>query len=136
MSSLQAAAAKVPAAKVMDLRVPVLIAAVLGAVGLLVTGLLGHIMMGFLGIVGMGLGVANARWLQHSVVKVTTSENPSKKALFGSSMQRLALITIVAVGLGIFVRPNGIGVFLGLAVFQIILVANTAMPVLKERHQQ
>jgi len=57
-----------------------------------------------------------------------------KKAVGFSSVQRLMWITAIAVALGIFVRPDGLGVFFGLAVFQVIIIANTAMPVIKERH--
>ena len=134
MSAMQAAAANVPAATVVNLRRPVLIAAAVGAVGLLVCGLLGHIVMGILGVVGLALGLLNTRLLQRSVAKVIASGNPSKKAVGFSSVQRLMWITAIAVALGIFVRPDGLGVFFGLAVFQVIIIANTAMPVIKERH--
>ena len=133
MSALSAAAANVPAATVVNLRRPMLMAAAVGVVGLVVCGLLGHIVMGILGVVGLGLGLLNTRLLQKSVAKVIASENPSRKAVGFSSVQRLLFITAIAVALGIFVRPDGLGVFFGLAIFQVIIVGNTAMPVLKER---
>jgi ATP synthase I subunit len=133
VSAMQAAAANVPVATVVNLRRPVLIGVAVGAVGLVVCGLLGHIVMGILGVVGMGLGVLNTRLLQKSVARVIASENPSKKAVGFSSVPRLLLITAAAVAFGIFLRPDGLGVFFGLAIFQVIIVANTAMPVMKER---
>lgn len=133
MSGLQAAAANVPAATVVNLRRPVLIAVAVGVVGLVVCGLLGHIVMGILGVVGMGLGVLNTRLMQKSVAKVIASENPTRKAVGFSSVQRLIAITAIAVALGIFVRPDGLGVFFGLAVFQIIIIGHTVTPVVKER---
>lgn len=135
MSGMLAAAANVPAALVVNLRKPVLIAAGVGAVGLVVSGLLGHIVMGILGIVGMGLGVVNTRMLQKSVARVIASENPSKWAVGKSSAVRLMLITALAVALGIFVRPDGLGVFFGLAVFQVIIMGTTVAPIMKERHK-
>ena len=87
MSAFQAAAAKVPAGTVLNLRRPVLIAAAVGAVGLVVCGLFGHIVMGILGVVGLGLGVFNTRLLQRSVVKVISSENPNRMAI-GRSLRR------------------------------------------------
>jgi ATP synthase I chain len=135
VSAMHAAAANVPAAIVVNLRKPVLIAAGIGVVGLVVCGLLGHIVMGILGVVGMGLGLLNTRLLQKSVVKVIASENPSKSALGRSSVPRLLLITALAFALGIFVRPDGLGVFFGLAIFQVIIMATTAAPVLKERRK-
>lgn len=134
MSALQAAAANVPAATVVNLRRPVLIAVAVGIVGLVVCTVLGHPVMGILGVVGLGLGLLNTRLLQKSVAKVIASENPSRKAVGFSSVPRLMGITAIAVALGIFLRPDGLGVFFGLAVFQVIIVANTAMPVLKEKH--
>ncbi|HEV2779783.1 MAG TPA: ATP synthase subunit I [Actinophytocola sp.] len=135
MSAFQAAAAKVPAEAVLNLRRPLIIASVVGAVGLLVCGLLGHIVMGILLIIGLGLGVFNTRLLQRSVVKVISSENPSRTAIGRSSVPRLLLITGLAVALGIFLKPDGFGVFLGLAVFQVIILGTTALPVMKERRQ-
>jgi hypothetical protein len=119
----------------MSLRRPVAIAAAVGAVGLLVCGLFGHIVMGILLVVGLGLGLFNTRLLQRSVVKVISSENPSRTAIGRSSLPRLLLITGLAVALGIFLKPDGFGVFLGLAVFQVIILGTTALPVMKERRQ-
>lgn len=132
---MQAAAANVPAATVLDLRKPVLVAIFVGCVALVISGLFGHIMMGALGIVGMGLGVLNIRLLQKSVAKVIASANPSRKALGRSSVPRLLFITALAFALGIFVRPDGLGVFLGLVVFQMIIIATTGMSVMKERRK-
>jgi hypothetical protein len=136
VSTIREAAAEVPAAAVMSLRRPVLVAALIGAIAIAVTAPLGHPMMGVLGCVGMLLGVLNTRMLQQSVVKVTSSEKPSKKALYFSSAKRLVLITVLAVALGVFVRPDGLGVFFGLAIFQLIMIVNTALPVLKGLRQQ
>ncbi|HWE92324.1 MAG TPA: ATP synthase subunit I [Pseudonocardiaceae bacterium] len=132
MSALQAAAAKVSASTVMSLRRPLLISAVVGVVGLIVTAVLGHIVMGILGCIGLGLGLFNSRLLQRDVVKVIAKENPTKKAVGIYSARRLLMITAIAVALGIFIRPDGLGVFFGLAIYQFINVAHTALPVVKE----
>jgi hypothetical protein len=129
------AAANVPAGAVLNLRRPMLIAAVVGAAGLVVAGLFGHIVMGILGVIGLGLGLFNTRLLQRSVVKVISSESPSKTAIGRQAVPRLMLITLLAVALGIFLRPDGLGVFLGLAVFQVIIIGTTAAPVMKERRK-
>ena len=133
MSAFQAAAANVPASATLNLRRPLIVAALVGAAGLLVCGLFGHIVMGILIIVGLGLGVFNTRLLQRSVVKVISSENPSKKAIGRSSVSRLLLVAGVAIALGIFLKPDGFGVFFGLAAFQVIILATTVTPVMKER---
>ncbi|MGH3621150.1 MAG: ATP synthase subunit I [Sciscionella sp.] len=120
----------------MSLRRPLLIALLIGAVGVLVGGLAGHVMMGVLGCVGMLIGVVNTRLLQRSVVKVISSEEPSKKALSVSSGRRLLLVTLLALALGFFVRPDGLGVFFGLAIFQFIMIVHTVLPVMKGLRQQ
>jgi len=136
MSSLREAAANVPASAVISLRRPLLISAGLGAVALVVSALLHHIPMGILGCVGLGLGLVNARMLQRDVLAVISKENPTKKAVGILSARRLLIITAIAVALGIFIRPDGLGVFLGLAAYQFINIAHTALPVIKERRQQ
>jgi len=133
VSAFQAAAAKVPAGAVLNLRRPVLIAAVVGAVGLVVCGLFGHIVMGILGVVGLGLGVFNTRLLQRSVVKVISSENPNRMAIGRSAVPRLMGIAALAIALGIFLRSDGLGVFFGLATFQVIILGTAVTPVMKER---
>lgn len=136
MSALQAAAAKVSASRVMSLRMPLLIAAVVGVVGLIVAAVLGHVVMGILGCIGLGLGLFNSRMLQRDVVKVIERENPTKRAVGLYSARRLLMITAIAVALGIFVRPDGLGVFFGLAIYQLINVAHTTLPVVKELRKQ
>lgn len=131
MSALQEAASNVPAAAVISLRRPLLIALLIGAVGVLVAGLVGHVMMGVLGCVGMLLGLVNARMLQRSVVKVISSDNPTKKALAVSSAQRLMVVTVLALAFGFFLRPDGLGVFLGLAIFQFVMIMHVTLPVMK-----
>ncbi|MGH3493702.1 MAG: ATP synthase subunit I [Sciscionella sp.] len=130
---MQAAAAKVPAASMMSLRRPVLIAAVFGIVALVVAGVLGHIVMGILFVIGLLMGTVNARLLQQAVTRELASANPTRKAVGFASAQRLLLIAMIALALGYFVRPDGLGVFFGLAIFQFIIIGNTALPVMKER---
>jgi len=136
LSGLKAAAADVPAATVIGMRRPLLISAVLGVLGLVAAGLLGHLQMGILGCVGLGLGLANTRLLQRDVVKVISSENPQKKAIGILSARRLMFIAFIAVLFGFFLRPDGFGVFLGLAAYQLINIANTVLPVMKELRQR
>lgn len=132
---MYAAALNVDAAKVMSLRRPLVLSVVIGLVGFVVSVVFGHPVMGILGCVGLGLGLFNHRLLQRSVVRAISTESPTRKALTISSAQRLLLITLLAVAMGIFLRPDGLGVFIGLAVFQVITVTNTLVPVMKGRHE-
>ncbi|HVW43422.1 MAG TPA: hypothetical protein VHC18_18945 [Amycolatopsis sp.] len=135
MSATDAVSA-IPAGKMLNLRRPLLMAGAMGALGLLATGLLGHILMGVFGCVGLGLGLLNTRLVQRSVSRATITETPSKRALAFSALGRLAIITVLAVGIALIIRPDGLGVFAGLAVFQFIITASTAGTVVKElRHQ-
>jgi hypothetical protein len=136
MASLKEAAANLPASAVMSLRRPLLVATIVGVAGVVVGALFGHVVMGVLGCVGLGLGLFNARLLQRDVVNVIARDQPNKMAVGMLSARRLVIITAIAVALGIFVRPDGLGVFFGLAIYQFINIGHTAMPVLKERRQQ
>ncbi len=122
--------------RIVSLKRPLLMAAAMGVLGLAVSGLLGHILMGVLGVVGLGLGLLNTRLVQRSVGKVTITENPSKKALAFSALGRLAIITAIALAVGLLVRPDGIGIFVGLAVFQLIMIASTSASAVKGLRQQ
>jgi len=136
LSAMRAAAANVPAAVVLNLRRPALVSAGFGVLAVVLGAVFGHLMMGVLFCIGLILGVVNARMLQRSVVKVISSEKPTKRALTGSSIQRLLAIAAIALALGFFIRPDGLGVFFGLVVFQLIFVAHTVLPVMKERRKQ
>lgn len=136
MSGIGTAAQNVPAATLISLRRPAIISGVIGALGIVAGIVFGHIPMGFLFVIGLGMGLFNARLLQRNTVKVISSENPTKRALMGSSALRLMLFTLVALGLGYFVQPDGLGVFIGLAIFQFIFMANTMIPVMKEYRRQ
>ena len=49
-----------------------------------------------------------------------------------NSASRLAIITIVGLIIAYVFRPAGLGVVFGLALFQVLLVASTALPVWKK----
>lgn len=136
LSGLKAAAENVPASAVISLRRPLLISAAVGVVAVVVSIFFGHLQMGILGCIGLALGLTNSRLLQRDVVKVISSENPAKKAIGAMSARRLAFITLIALLFGFFLRPDGLGVFLGLAAYQLINIANTVLPVMKELRQR
>lgn len=133
VSGIKDAAANVPPTVFINLRRPLIVAAVLGVIGIVVGIIFGHPVMGILFAIGLGMGLYNARLLQKQVVRVISSENPTKRQLTGSSMQRLGVLTLIALAMGYFLRPDGLGVFFGLAVFQLVFMAHTMVPVLKER---
>lgn len=104
----------------------------LTVVATLAAGLLGHPMFGiFLGI-GLALGLLNALLVRRAVHAVTAEAHPLKKQMAVNSAIRVAVISAIALAIAYFFRPEGLGVVFGLAVFQVILVASTALPVWKK----
>jgi hypothetical protein len=120
-----------PVSAVANLRRSALLGAVLGIVGIVVCAVEGHVLMGVFGFLGIGLGAYNNKLLQKSVIRYAMSENVGKKQFRRGVMTRLGLITLLAVGLGLLVRPDGLGVFVGLAAFQILMLIGAAVPVFR-----
>jgi hypothetical protein len=127
------AAPTVPAVASGTLRRSIIMSSCVGVAAVLVTGLLGHVLMGLFACVGLALGALNTRMVQRSVVRYGTSEATNKKARFTRSvLGRLALITVLAVGAGILVRPDGLGVFAGLAFFQMMMLGGASVGVYRQ----
>ncbi|QLL06126.1 ATP synthase subunit I [Mycobacterium vicinigordonae] len=104
----------------------------LSAVGTLVAGYAGHPMVGlFLGV-GLLLGLLNAVMVKRSVEAITGREHPLKRSMAVNSASRIAVITILALIVAFIFKPEGLGVLFGLAIFQVLLVASTALPVWKK----
>lgn len=111
----------------------VVVACVLGAVGLVVAIPLGYLTAAAFGCLGLALGMLNSRLVQLSVVRFArqTSTRP-KRQFVGSVVGRLALITLIALSLALLFRPDGLGVIVGLAVFQLLMIIVAAIPMVKE----
>jgi hypothetical protein len=120
-----------PVSAAANLRRSALLSAVIGVVGIVVCAVEGHVLMGVFGFLGLGLGAYNNKLLQKSVLRYAANETIGKKQFRRGVMARLGLITLLAVGLGFFVRPDGLGVFVGLAVFQILMLIGAAVPVFR-----
>jgi hypothetical protein len=120
-----------PVSAAANLRRSALLGGVIGLVGIVVCAVEGHPLMGVFGFLGIGLGAYNNKLLQKSVIRYAMNENVGKKQFRRGVMSRLGLITVLALGLGFFVRPDGLGVFVGLAVFQILMLVGAAVPVFR-----
>ena len=55
----------------------------------------------------------------------------TKKRLSYGVLMRLSAITLLAFGFAFLVRPDGFGIFAGLAVFQILMLVGAALPVFR-----
>lgn len=89
----------------------------------------GHIMFGVFFGVGLGLGLLNAVLVQRSVAAITAEATPVKRKMAVNSATRLMVITIIGLAIAWYFRPDGLGVVFGLALFQVVLVLTTALPV-------
>jgi hypothetical protein len=120
-----------PVSAAANLRRATVIGAVLGAVAIAVTSVQGHPLMGVFGLVGIALGAVNNRMLQRSVIAYATVEGMTKTRFRNGVLGRLGGITLVSIALALLVRPDGLGVFAGLAVFQLLMLVGAAVPVFR-----
>ncbi|MEV0462664.1 hypothetical protein ACWCW7_21085 [Nocardia tengchongensis] len=112
------------------------IAIAFGVLALMVTGALDRLLLGVFMATGLTLGWVNARLTWMSIVRITDAETPSKQKLALSSASRLIILTGLSILVAFLTRPYGVGIFFGLAVFQLILVLHTALPEVKGLRQQ
>ena len=108
------------------------ISVALTAVAILLAGLSGHLMVGVVLGVGLSLGLLNALLVRRSVESITARDHPLKSSMAINSASRLAAITILGLIVAYVFRPAGLGVLFGLALFQVLLVVSTALPVWKK----
>ena len=113
-------------------RFALIFAALAGVVAVVATALTGHWLAGIFICVGLGLGGWNSRRLWTDTLKLTdgTAEAGEKwrGPAVGASARRLGLITLLGFLIALAYRPLGWTVFVGLLVFQIVMVATVAPP--------
>jgi hypothetical protein len=63
---------------------------------------------------------------------ISSGEEPTRGSIAASAFTRLLVLSVVAVGAAVVFWPNGIGLLLGLAVFRLIALVMTGIPLLKE----
>lgn len=125
----------VPVQAAANLKRSLLVAVPLGALALALTALAGHPLAGAFVFLGLALGALNTRLVQRSVVHFGESDAPGKakkKRFVIGSVGRLALITLVAAAVLLLVRPDGLGILGGLALFQLIMLGGAAVPLYRE----
>jgi hypothetical protein len=108
------------------------ISVVLTVVAVAAAASLGHPMVGVFFGVGLVLGLLNAVGVQRSVAAITAEAHPLKKKMAMNSASRLMIITVIGLTVAFVFRPEGLGVVFGLALFQVLLVAATALPLWKK----
>jgi uncharacterized membrane protein len=114
-----------------NLRRSIVVSAALAVVAIVVTSVLGHPFMGVFAAIGLALGAVNNRMLQRAVLRYGSDETFSKKSFRRGVLTRLSAVTLLAVGCALLVRPDGLAVFVGLAVFHVIMLVGAALPVFR-----
>jgi hypothetical protein len=120
-----------PASAAANLRRAVLLSSVLGLVAIVVLSLSGHPWMAVFGCIGLALGAVNNRLLQRSVVRYGMDESITQKKFRNGVMGRLGSVTLIAIACALLVRPDGLALFVGLAVFQLIMLIEASVPVFR-----
>jgi hypothetical protein len=122
---------------VANLRRAIFMGSFLGLASIVVLGLLGHVFAGVFACVGLALGALNTWMVQRSVVTYANSDAGNKKMRFTRSVfGRLALITVLALGCALLLRPDGLGVFVGLAIFQMLMLGGSLVTTFRQLKQQ
>ncbi len=84
--------------------------------------------------IGLAAAIINLRFLDAGVAKVETTGETDKKvirrALGTKTVTRLTVITVIAVGLMLINGALGIGMVIGLVIFQIFFVINVGRAVI------
>jgi hypothetical protein len=82
---------------------------------------------------GIALGLLNHLVTEFWLLRLIASgEQPTRGRLAAATLARLAVLSVVAVGIAVAFWPDGIGLLLGLAVFRLIALVMTTIPLLKE----
>jgi len=107
-------------------------ALIIGVAGLVGCISFGKPMVGVGACIGLAFGTLNFRLVGASVIKVGKREDENKRRpLALNTLSRLGIISVVTVGLLLISFQLGFGVLVGLAVFQLVLLANVARSMMK-----
>jgi hypothetical protein len=107
-------------------------ALVAGVAALVAAVAFGYPLVGLGACIGLALGTLNFRMIGTSVDRASVRpEGNRRRPLALNTLGRMGLITVVTIGL-LFVSTNlGFGVLGGLAIFQVVLLANVARSMAK-----
>jgi len=124
-----------PISTAADLRRVAIIAGCLAAAGVVALVAVGRPLTGLFLVVGFGLGMLNALLLRRAAGQFASADGGGKRRFALGALGRLAVITAAALAIGVLVQPAGVGVFIGLALFQLLLVGVALVPLLKDLRQ-
>jgi hypothetical protein len=111
----------------------VLVAMGIGGLALALGAVAGYTLVGVGICLGLAFALGNFRLISRATVKAAASERPDKRRpLAVNTLGRLAVISVVALGVTYFVRQLGFGILVGLALFQFALLANVVVAMLRD----
>lgn len=105
---------------------------VIGLCGFILLSVLGDSIAGITLCVGLFMGFVNNRMVIAQAAKFTTMENPNKRALAFAVLQRLAILTVIALLIAFAFKPQGFTVLIGLAIFQLLMMGSTASAAMRQ----
>jgi hypothetical protein len=121
---------------VRDQRKTIAVAVILSVAAYWILGQLGEWRLAGCIAGGVALGLANHLTTEYWLLKVIASgEEPTRNKLAVSTLVRLLVLSVVAVGIAVWFWPDGIGLLFGLAIFRLIALVMTTVPLLKELKQ-
>jgi hypothetical protein len=98
-----------------------------------VLGQLGEWETATLTAVGVLLALLNHLATELWLAKLIASgAQPTRQKIAATTMVRLLVVSVIAVGTAVVFWPSGIGLLLGLALFRLIALVMTGLPLLKE----
>ncbi len=86
---------------------------------------------------GVFLGLLNHLATEYWLLKtITSGRQATRGEMTRATILRLAVIAVVAIAVAVIFWPEGIGLLLGLAIFRLIALVMTTLPLLKELRNQ
>ena len=113
-------------------RLVLIVCPVAGLTGLIALSVLGYPVAGIALCAGLFMGFMNSRMVIAQAAKLTRLENPDKRALAFGVLQRLAVLTAIALLIAFAFRPQGFTVLIGLAVFQLLMMSAAASAMVRQ----
>lgn len=105
---------------------------VAGLAALTVLGVLGYPVAGIALCAGLFMGFINSRMVIARAAKLSQGEHLDKRALALGVLQRLGALTAIALLIAFAFRPQGFTVFIGLAVFQLLMMGAAASAMMRQ----
>jgi len=120
-----------------DQKKSIVVALVLAVAAFWIAGQLGEWRLAAAISVGVALGLANHLFTEYWLLRIISSgAQPTRSSMMRSTLVRLLVVTVVAVSVAVVWWPDGIGLLLGLAIFRLIALVMTTIPLLKELKSQ